>query len=288
MLFGALVGSMIFVSLWSITPLLVHFHEFLLFERRLNEFQMYMTAGGMMMIGMSLLLPFVVHPGTPRKVRWSAVIVLIPLGVNLLFTFTRSSWLGFLASAVVIGAVRAKKLMLVLGGVVVFIVALSTPEMQDRMSSIFNPFHHANIGRLHMWEAGVKMFMDHPVVGVGDIGIEQVWPAYSQPEWEVAGHLHNNVLMWLVTLGVVGCAVLVTLFVKIWIVVARIERMVRTHWFFGSVALGTLAVYAGFHVNGLFEWNFGDAEIIALVWALLGMTLAVEKLAPNEGDSLAG
>jgi hypothetical protein len=34
---------------------------------------------------------------------------------------------------------------------------------------------------------------------------------------------------------------------------------------------------AGFHVNGLFEWNFGDSEIIMLIWATVGMALAAEK-----------
>jgi hypothetical protein len=30
-------------------------------------------------------------------------------------------------------------------------------------------------------------------------------------------------------------------------------------------------------VNGLFEWNFGDTEIIMLVWATLGLVFAVRR-----------
>jgi O-antigen ligase len=281
--FGTLITSMIFVSLWSLRDLFFHLDEYVLFQRRLREFQMYMTAGGMMMFGMLLLLPFAVHPKTPSKLRWLATAALIPVGTNLLFTFTRSSWLGFLAGAVIIGAFRAKRILLPLLLIVLAMITFASPEMRERMSSIFNPYHPTNISRLHMWEGGIRIFKDNPIVGVGDIGIEQVWQFYAPPEKETVGHLHNNLLMWLVTLGIVGFAAIAAVFVKAWITVSRIERRLHDDWFLGSVALACLAIMAGFHVNGLFEWNFGDAEIIMVVWAVVGMTLAAEKVGQSEG-----
>ncbi|MER3524830.1 MAG: hypothetical protein C4326_12470 [Ignavibacteria bacterium] len=282
LLVGTLLTSMLFVSLWSLRDIVVHFEDFLLFRRRLQDFQMYMTAGGMMMFGMLLLLPFAIHPRTPGKIRWLALASLVPISINLLFTFTRSSWLGFLAGAVVIGATRAKKIFLPLIATVIVVVTIASPAMRERMASMFDPSHHNNISRLHMWTTGVKIFLDHPVVGVGDIGIEKVWHDYAPPDWEPAGHLHNNILMWAVTMGSVGLIALVALFVRIWQVVARIEKRLHHDWFGGSLALGALAALAGFHVNGLFEWNFGDAEIITVVWAIIGFTLAADKVLAGE------
>lgn len=278
LLFGTFLTSLLFVALWSLRSIVIHFGDFIMFQRRLQDFQMYMTAGGMMMIGMLLLLPFTVHPHTPTKVRWLALASLVPIGINLLFTFTRSSWLGFLTGAVVIGAFRAKKLFLPLVITVVAVVMLASPEMRERMSSTFNPYHYNNISRLQMWTTGVRIFLDNPIVGVGDIGIEQVWPMYAPPDWKPAGHLHNNLIMWAVTLGSIGLIVLIALFVKIWIVVRQIEKRLHGDWFGGSVALGALAVLAGFHVNGLFEWNFGDAEIIIIVWTIVGFALAANNV----------
>ena len=282
-LFGTLITSMLVVSLWSLRDLSTHLPEYLMFQRRMNVMQMYMTAGGMMMFGLLLLLPFVIHPKTPSKLRWFALASLVPMATNLLFTFTRSAWLGFLTGAIVIGAFRAKKIFLPLVLIVVTVVTLASPEMKERMSSIFNPYHPNNITRLHMWETGIKIFEDHPIVGVGDIGIEQVWDFYAPPENESVGHLHNNLMMWLVTLGSIGFIVLVALFVRAWIAMSRIEKKLHDNWFLGSVALGCLAVMAGFHMNGLFEYNFGDAEIIIVVWVIVGMTLAAEKVATREG-----
>lgn len=277
-LFVALIGAMVVVSVFGVVSVLAHLHEFLLFQRRLVEFQMYMTAGGMMMMGMILLLPFAIHPGTPRTIRWLSIAAMAPLAVNLLFTFTRSSWLGFLAGAVVIAAMKTKKLLIPLAILVVIVVAFATPEMRDRMSSIINPYHPANIGRLRMWGVGIEMFRDHPILGVGDIDLGELWKSYADPQWEASGHLHNNLIMWLVTLGIVGFSALVALFVKIWLVAYRTVKKLGSDWFLGSLSLGVLALLASFHVNGLFEWNFGDAEIIMVVWALVGMIIAAANI----------
>jgi hypothetical protein len=37
-------------------------------------------------------------------------------------------------------------------------------------------------------------------------------------------------------------------------------------------------------VNGLFEWNFGDTEIIMLIWAVLGLVFAATRHAAAAPD----
>jgi O-antigen ligase len=277
-LFGAMICSALGVALWGCRDLVLHFAEYARFERRMGEFQIYMTAGGIMMIASLMILPFLLHPKTPARTRWLLAAVMVPVGINLLFTFTRSSWLGFLAGAAVIGLRRYARAVLPMIVVVVLVVAFSSTEMRERMTSAFDPDHPNNVTRVHMWKTGFRMFADHPIVGIGDIGTEQLWDRYAEPGWPSEGHLHNNLVMWLVTLGSVGFAALIALFVSIWIRLARIEHKVKTDWVRGSIVLGALGVMAGFHVNGLFEWNFGDAEIIMLVWAVVGLSLAAEKV----------
>ncbi|HZY10719.1 MAG TPA: O-antigen ligase family protein [Bacteroidota bacterium] len=277
-LFGALILSAVGVSVWSLVDIVFYFREYLLFERRLSEFQIYMTAGGIMMIAVLLILPFVVHKQTPKKIRIAALLITVPLIINLLFTFTRSSWLGFLAGVVVMGGLRYRKLIAPVIAVVLLIIFLSTPEMKERMLSIVDPSHPANVSRLHMWKTGINIFKAYPLFGIGDVGIEIIWDKYAEPGWDPEGHLHNNFIMWMVTLGAVGTVALVALFLSVWIVFYNIEKKFRDDWFINSMALGGLSVIVGFHVNGLFEWNFGDAEIITIIWAIIGLILAAEKL----------
>jgi O-antigen ligase len=85
-------------------------------------------------------------------------------------------------------------------------------------------------------------------------------------------------LQILVTLGSVGFVALYALFVRIAITEWKIYRRVRNDWFRGSVALGALGVFVGFHVMGLTEWSFGDQEIVILFWITVGLALVVGRI----------
>ena len=93
--------------------------------------------------------------------------------------------------------------------------------------------------------------------------------------------MHNNIMMLLVTLGIIGFAATMAMFVKIFQVELQAFHAVRQHWLYGSATLGSLAAYVGFHVNCLFEWNFGDHEIAVFLWFTLGIALAAERLSQN-------
>ena len=84
-------------------------------------------------------------------------------------------------------------------------------------------------------------------------------------------------LQVLVTLGLVGFIALYALFVKIGITEWRIYREVRGDWFRGSIALGALGVFVGFHVMGLTEWSFGDQEVVILFWITVALSLVAGR-----------
>src|SRR5207249_1652549 len=92
LLAAAMAGSAFCVAGWSLVDLLMHLGEYLHFHRRLGEFQIYMTAGGIMMINLLVVCAFLAHPRIPRVYRWIAAGAALPLAINLTFTFTRSSW----------------------------------------------------------------------------------------------------------------------------------------------------------------------------------------------------
>jgi hypothetical protein len=41
--------------------------------------------------------------------------------------------------------------------------------------------------------------------------------------------------------------------------------------------LGALAAFIGFLFAGLGEWNFGDQEIVTMLWFTLGLNIAFYK-----------
>ena len=46
---------------------------------------------------------------------------------------------------------------------------------------------------------------------------------------------------------------------------------------FSALLAGCIAANFGFWINGFFDWNFGDAEPVTLLWFTLGIVLAVNK-----------
>jgi len=245
---------------------------------RVSLFQYYMTEGGIKMFVLLLAIPFVIHPATPRSARLYAICCTIPVLAGLILTQTRSSWLGFIAGILTVAILKNKKLALVLLGFIILFVLLAPADFRTRAESIFDPMQRSNLSRIHMITTGWRMFLDRPVVGTGDIDLKKLYVTYITPIDEgEGGHLHNNVMMLLVTLGVVGFAATMAMFVKVFLVERECVRLARDHWLFGSLALGSLASYVGFHVNGLFEWNFGDHEIAVLLWCTVGMSLLSRK-----------
>jgi O-antigen ligase len=130
-----------------------------------------------------------------------------------------------------------------------------------------------------MVTTGWQMFLDKPVFGWGDIDLRKYYITYITPIDEAeGGHLHNNFMMLLVTLGTIGIVATMAMFVKIFLFEVEVVKSTSEHWLYGSIALGSFASYLGFHINGLFEWNFGDHEIAVLLWLTVGLTLAVKNL----------
>ncbi len=250
---------------------------------RLGIFQFYMTTSELMMIALLIVLPFVVHPGTPRPIRWAGLAALIPLGFALYATVTRGAYLAAAAGALMIAFARNWKLLIPLTVVVVLLVSFAPPYVAHRLSSIVDLSHPENASRVMLWKTGITIFRHYPVVGVGDIDLRELYDRFAEEENpEHHGHLHSVPLQILVTLGTVGFIAVYALFVTIAVTEWRIYRKVRDEWFRGSVVLGALAVFVGMHVMGLTEWSFGDQEVATVFWVTVGLVLASRHWAPDQ------
>ncbi|MBI2429865.1 MAG: O-antigen ligase family protein, partial [Ignavibacteriales bacterium] len=166
---------------------------------------------------------------------------------------------------------------------IVFFFLLAPQNQIDRAKSIVDIEHTNNVGRVKMWTTGIEMWKDKPVFGFGDIDLYKSYSRYRTPGIdEPAGHLHNIYIHLLVTLGTPGFGVVMFLFYKI----QRTQYLVfirnRNDALARNIALGASAIFSGFLINGLFEWNFGDHEIMVFIWFIIGLCLAASDL--SDGD----
>jgi O-antigen ligase len=130
-----------------------------------------------------------------------------------------------------------------------------------------------------MWRIGWEIFKDHPFFGVGDIDLAKVFKQYNRPyEKEIKGHLHNNFFHILATLGGFGIISLIILFFMVIRYSYRVFKLSQLKTFERAIVMGSLACIAAFLGSGLTEFNFGDHEIITMVWFSTGLVLAVKKI----------
>ncbi|MEW5800268.1 MAG: O-antigen ligase family protein [Bacteroidota bacterium] len=250
---------------------------------RLSVFQHYMTTGGLKMIVSLLLIPFILAKETPKRDRLFFVSAVIPIFLSLLLTNTRSSWLGFLAGMAILGGLYYRKLLGGLIGLVVLFFLFAPQNQIDRAKSIVDLEHPNNVGRVKMWTTGIEMWKDKPIFGFGDIDLYRSYSRYRTPGIdEPAGHLHNIYIHLLVTLGIVGFAIVMFLFFKILQTQYRIFVRCRNDALPRNVSLGALSIFTGFLINGLFEWNFGDHEIMVFIWFTVGLCIAINSIAQTE------
>ena len=198
--------------------------------------------------------------------RWVAPAAVT--GSALVLSFTRSVWLGAVAGLLAV-AINLPRRILIGAALPVGLVAVGASGLiQHRVMMSFQEQAFApDAGRVALLSGGLQMIRDHPLFGVGPERIHSEFPRYySGTDLARAnfyyGHLENNI----VQIGAErGLLCLAAFFWFIFELYASLVAMLRTtgestRW----IVLSALAALTGFMVAGLFEYNFGDSEVLLL------------------------
>lgn len=258
-------------------------------------FQMAMTEGGIRMLVLLALIPMATARVLPAGGRLALGTALAALLVGLTISQTRGAWLAFLAGLAAVGIFRDRRLLLVLAAVVVLFAVAAPEDFKTRAASVTELSDstgfaadsvvtnaESNVSRLRMIETGWRMFLDRPLTGWGDIGLRNYYSRYTPPLTEgEGGHLHNNLMEVLVTLGLPGFLAVLWLFWGVLALILRAGAGAPKDSFRGALATGILSAYIGFHVLGLVEYNFGDHEVMVILWAFVGLAAAIAPAGPS-------
>lgn len=274
---GALLASAALVAVWG---LVVHVAHGGGLEARLRGISgFYMTVAGILMIvgllAMAELVAALKDPH-PRRVTFLVGVCLL-VAVALAATYTRGSWVGFAAGA--LWLLRRRRAVLAgLALAVVLLFALGPPEARDRLGSVFDPSHPRNVERVLIWKHGLGLVQERPLTGLGlvipeDHMREEI--VTPQGTFHVHSHMHNAYLQVAVSMGIPA------LLVFAWLLVAffRLGRRAPGGWIRNLWEEGLVnaypAIIIALAVNGLFEWNFGDSEVLGLFYFISGCVLGI-------------
>ena len=258
------------------------------FPRASGPFSIYMTFGGVLMVTLLLLIPRLGQAG--RGARW-----LIPSGIAmalaLALTYSRNAWLGLGAGGAAlllfIRGFRRRLWILLLLAIFGGVILLGPAKLTSRARSLFDPHDPTAVQRLYLWGSGLGIFKDHPITGIGPGMLSRVLPRYAHPEslYPRAGHVHNTPLQVAIERGLLGLGA----WLWIWIAFARRGIHLWRALPLGAMrerrlAAGSLAAVTGFLTAGLFEYNFGDSEVIMLIYVAMAMLFLAERSLNRGGE----
>jgi hypothetical protein len=178
----------------------------------------------------------------------------------LVVSQTRSAWLGTLAGLAVVAVLKAPRTLIALGAAVAALLLLRPAAITSRLT-----IHDASsVDRIFMWRAGADMIREKPIFGQGPNMILRVYPDYrwSGAPNPKAPHLHDNALQIAAERGL-PCLVWWLWWLAV--VMAAAYRVARRGGSDRLWGVGVLGVLVAVLVEGLFEYNFADSEILILV-----------------------
>ena len=240
-------------------------------------YSIYMTLAGVVAMMLISALPRLARLGS--ETRWLAPAWLAG-GAALGLTYVRGAWLGFAAGALAViaglgrrGLVAAAALVIVAGGLV-----LALPTIRARVETIGDPNNDTTRDRMAMMLVGFDIVAAHPLTGIGPEGVKRVYPKMVPPEGmrRSTSHLHNTPLQIAAERGLVGLAAWLWIFVAFFHRAGAVwRRLPVSDGEDRAVVLGSLAALVTFLVAGVFEYNFGDTEVLMVAMALMALPFAV-------------
>ncbi len=278
---GVLIASTAIIAAWG---LIAHFRAGGGLEERVRGISgHYMTIAGILMVVSIVILGELLaalKDPHPRRILFLSGSGLLTVAA-LLGTYTRGSWIGFAFGTLFLLRKRRLALgLLAVGAVLVY--ALGPPSGRDRFHSMFDPSHTHNVERIETWKYGARLVLQRPLTGAG-----LVIPRHLMEEGTFVtdagvtlvphSHMHMAYLQIAVAMGIPGLAVFLWLVIGLFRLGRRAARApLRNLWEEGLVGAFPAALVA-LLVNGLFEWNFGDSEVLGLLYFLVGGVLGIER-----------
>jgi len=279
-----LIASGTIMALYGLSQALTHGSTF-----RIAGTSSYMTFGGqLLLICMLTLSQLLFHP--PSRHWFWLVPAFAILFIALVGTQTRNAWLGFLVACPILLSLRHRAFLLGLPLLCLMLFALAPPTVQERLRSFSNLQDLSVQERFFMWRSGIAMTWDHPWTGVGMGVMREMEKRYRAPDAPFAperrlSHLHNNIIQIAAERGLFGLG----WWAAIWIIFLwrgwQVYRQAAVDSRYKALVAGSLACVISFLVSGLFEYNFGDSEIVTIIYFVMALPFLVHtsELLPSTG-----
>jgi hypothetical protein len=234
------------------------------------------TDGQRYMVGIAIVLGMIY---ICKQRRWTAVgwwILLAMQCVALLLTLKRGSWLCTCGIVALFIVLRMNWRYLIVMGIC-FLLLLLVPFIRGRLMDTMKEFSEGKGGRVAMWtKIAPVLIKERTWVGQGYRSLTNERMREIDPTVEPnRDHLHSNPVQVLVATGVLGFILYLLWMASGVVDIVRFFRASsRDPVVTQTLAVVVLLMFVGLLINGLVEYNIGDAEIVLIYGIVMGSAAA--------------
>lgn len=256
----------------------------------------WMTFSGLLMLVLVLLVAYALCAGR-RSYKW-AVPIAIFIILALILSQTRMACMGAIAGISVLILIRRPRAF---AGFIILILILyfvSPSSIKQRFQSGFDPNDPNTRNRIELFHTSVRLIQDNPWLGVGPKNVSHEALKYRGhnefPDWMYM-HMHNNFLQIAAEIGIPGLLLWLWLMIRLAWDSLRIYRYANSNSFTAEEGLrkealtassAALGAWVALIVAGMFEYNFGDSEVLMLFLFIMSSPYAFRD-ALNKPNSKA-
>jgi len=248
-------------------------HDPMVLDRVKGFMGHWMTFSGGQLLVWCAVVPILALVGA----RW--IVPLSIVGIGIVFSNTRSAWLGAAAGIGLTSFWLPRKQLVRILVPIAAVALLASPFIYHRLSMTVKLESGGDMGRIKLLKVGMEMVRTYPLFGVGLERIPAEFPRYYQGDdlqTFYIGHMQNDFMQIAAERGLICFAAfmwfLISLFVSLWRFLKSGDELLR------STALSALSALTGFLVMGLFEFNFGDSEPLILFLFIVSIPFGVEAV----------
>jgi O-antigen ligase len=230
-----------------------------------------MTYSGLLMLVFCIALARILYS---RRERTWAALVLPALAVAIAVSFTRSAIVGVCAATAVLFALRDFRLFALMPIVLAIFIAVAPGTVYKRFASIFDMNDPTSRDRVAMLHEGARMIRAHPLTGIGPTMVLRLYADYRGDDAveKINPHLHNVPLQIAAERGLPALAA------WLWFIVAVARDLwPRLRHGNGFLAAAAIACLVALLSAGLFEYNFGDSEVLMLFLIVITLPAAADR-----------
>ena len=190
----------------------------------------------------------------------------------LILTHTRSAWLGTIGGMLLLLWVFRFRWLIAGFGVLVFLFIFLPTSFKQRLYSSFDLADRTTRVRLELLNTGRNIIEVCPWLGLGPRMVPRLYQDYNETDefpGSIYQHLHNNFVQIAAEMGLITLGVWLAIWVCLLRDFIRFARRSRSDRWSFSVAMTGIGVVVAFLLAGLFEYNFGDSEVLILLLFLV-------------------